>query len=131
MAENFDNSPVAEATIPVRADMTEFTRAVDDALVEIERKIGDAAQAAAKGFADKIGDALDEVAKKLDALITKADTFKIQVPEQQQSKTEQGQQQAGDLSELRDIGRKVDDISTATGTMIVQLDGIAARLGNS
>lgn len=132
MADTFDNSPIAEATIPVRADLTEFNRSVEDALIEIERRFSAAAEAAAKGFADKVGDALDDVAKKLDALITKADTFKIQAPEAQQAKTnEQSQQGAGDLSELRDIGRKVDDIVTATGTMIVQLDGISARLGNS
>ena len=132
MADTFDNSPIAEATIPVKADLTEFNRAVDDALLEIERRFAVAAEAAAKGFTDKVGDAMDDVAKKLDALIAKADTFKIQAPEAQQAKTgEQNQQGAGDLSELRDIGRKVDDLVTATGTISVQLDGINARLGNS
>lgn len=131
MAENFDNSPVAEATIPVKADITEFTRAVEDALLEIERKLGDAAQAAAKGFSDKIGDALDEVTKKLDTLIAKADAFKIETPDGQQGKSEQGQSSGSDISELRDIGRKVDDLVTTTGTISTQLDAIGARLGNS
>lgn len=133
MAENLDNSPVAEATIPVKADLSEFNRSVEEALLDIERKMGEAAQNAAKGFADKVGDALDEVTKKLDALIAKAESFKIQAPETQQAKqTEQGGQGAtGETSELRDIGRKVDDLVTGQGTIIVALDNIGSRLGNS
>jgi len=135
MAENFDNTPVAEATIPVKADLSEFTRAIDDALLELDRKLAAAADAAAKGFGDKLGATLDDIAQKLDALIVKADTMAAGGKQQQQQGGQSEQQQGGDgaglVSDIRDIGRKVDDLVTNTGTIATVLDGIAARVGNS
>lgn len=132
MAENFDNTPVAEATIPVKADLTEFQRAIDDALLEIDRKLAATAEAAAKGFTDKIGSALDDIAQKLDAIIVKADTMGAggKAQGQQDGKAEQEQSGSGLSAQVRDIATKVDAATDSLNSIEATVGIIAGRMGN-
>ena len=131
MNEQASNQPIAEAVIPVKADLSEFQRQVDDALDLLSRRLGEAAEAAAKGFKDKMIAALDDVSQRLDPLIEKAGTLGTAPTQQPQGGGGNDKNEESDLSvNVRQLTEKVSDCDTTLRKIDGTVTLISSRVGN-
>ncbi len=153
MAETQDNTPVAEATIKVKADTTEFVRAIEESLSgledrlaetakkggeslvheigeavgEIKQRFESASDEAVKAFAGKVGAAFDALADRLTGLAEKAAGIQV---ESRPGPSGSEREDQGLSGEMRSMEKKVDDVIVYLNSIQRSVNGIVARMGN-